>query len=1020
MKKRIALLVVLSLVFVIAFAFSVSAAQVTDDGSLTLGDCTIAGLDGVTIPSPTSGLVYTLDDATKTASVSGRGSFAGGDLVFPSSVTYNGTPYKVVRIEKELFKSLSYNIYVPDSITFIAGGNGQGTFGNSTITKVYIGSGLTSIEQETFSGSSGFEVFVCKSKPTYIGQHAFNDNKRSSNGMTEFELDLSHVTRFEDDAFVGANILSIATVEFSPNLEYVGTRAFMSTGVNGSVVIPANCALNYRCFNGTSFEMVVIEVAKGTTRQLPQELFSGASGGLNVVFTGTVEANGDYVFSGNSTSVYMASYNDVEKLATTAAKKGGSERLTSATFYVCSENKSYKAAKDGTVSDNGAGQHAYTLDTVYFAANCTNFEKEAYVCYICGNQNVVSEGTEYGDHVIEEVVKVPSCQSVGYHQYNCTVCDFSETAHFVPSESHSATIEAYKSNGTQYLTVTKSCEFCNEVVEEKEISLVNKCYIEGYGFFDATMEYVSVNADGVLTPSSATFNNAVIYFPSYAMVDGNVVEVKTIQGFNGRSIKAIYVPDTVTRLVGGSNVGCFGNMNMLKHVVVGKGVTTIEQELFSSGGTTLDEFIFKGTITSIGEKAFNVLKQSSSEIPYEFNTALTYVGKQVNINGNILREVRIAKGCDLSAKFAFNNANGLLTVYIEGGDTKETALDLGQEFTSNTGTKYWYIKGYVTVSGQAVLSGQDGSIVYMESTDAIDFFTTAIKAQGYKDRLNKTTFMDCGTGTAWYVAQNADRVASSKAFSHGGVFTETESTCVAAGSIVESCFVCGKTVSSETKDATDHAFDGGVIKSMPTASVSGEIVYTCLICNKKETMEIAPISSAHTCDVTVYYNNGFENKGIEIGVCTVCDCVEEITLAPIFTVLGYSVDEEKTSIYSRYIINSDALKYYEEISGEIEIGFIVAAATDVKNNGIVDENNKLLNSVAGCQVMLNGRDFRHIEVKLFGMTTEPTRNLDFIFAAYVVDNGEISYMQHQEKSSVDVEVDGITLKAISVNAAYED
>ena len=101
MKKKIALFFVLSLVFVLAFAFSVNAATVTDndEANLTLGDCTIEGLDGVTIPSPTRGLVYTLDETNKTASVSGRGSFAGGDLVFPSSVTFRhaqeGVQYNV-------------------------------------------------------------------------------------------------------------------------------------------------------------------------------------------------------------------------------------------------------------------------------------------------------------------------------------------------------------------------------------------------------------------------------------------------------------------------------------------------------------------------------------------------------------------------------------------------------------------------------------------------------------------------------------------------------------------------------------------------------------------------------------------------------------------------------------------------------------------------------------------------------------------------------------------------------------
>ena len=242
----------------------------------------------------------------------------------------------------------------------------------------------------------------------------------------------------------------------------------------------------------------------------------------------------------------------------------------------------------------------------------------------------------------------------------------------------------------------------------------------------------------------------------------------------------------------------------------------------------------------------------------------------------------------------------------------------------------------------------------------------------------------------------------------------------AAGSIVESCFVCGKTVSSETKDATDHAFDGGVIKSMPTTESSGEIVYTCLVCSATETVEIAPVSENHICDKTVVYENGFGSTGLEIGVCQDCGCVETVKLDALIIVLGYSVSEDKTGIIARYRINKDALLYYEEVNGKIEIGFMLAAADDVANYGMVNEDNTLAEGVNGCQIAFQGRDFRNIEVKLFGTTTEQSRQLNFIFTAYAIANDKISFIQYQDKSSQDVVVDDYVLKAINVNKAYEE
>lgn len=1031
MKKKLSLFIVLSLVLVLAFAFSVSAAtNVTDDGSnVTLGDCTIENLDGVTIPSPTRGLVYTLED-TGTATVSGKGSFAGGDLVFPSSVTYNGKTYSLTKINSQLFQNLTYNLYVPDSVTFIGGGSYSGTFGNSTIAKIYIGKGLVGFEREVFSGSSGVETFVCKAKPTYIGVYAFNVFTASSNGMTKVELDFSEVTRVEELAFnsnnlQGRHFISYANVNFSEKINYIGPNAFVGSKANGSIVIPADCELSYRCFNGTSFEMVVIKVEKGTTRQLPQELFSGSDSGLTVVFDGAAEANQNHVFSGNDTKVYMPSYDMIEKLALTASKKSGNERLGKVTFYSCKENMSYSSTSAGALTEIGVGEHIYSSKLSHLEANCSQYERDAYVCYACGYENVVYQGTELSNHVFDVTVKIPTCQSMGYTAYKCTVCNHEEAAHFIPTIEHSAKVITYSKNNNHTVTVTKSCEFCKQVVKTEELSLVNKCYIDGYGLFDATMDYVFVDANGVVTPSTANFDNAVIYFPSYVNIDGNIVEVKTIQGFKAKSIKGIYIPDTVTRIAGGSGVGCFGDISTLKNVVVGKGVTTIEQETFCMGsGATLDEFIFKGTITRIEMYGLKTMKRASKDIPYEFNTNLIYVGKQVNLDGNLLSEVKIAKGCDLHEGFAFNNANGLLTVYIEGGDSASEALNLGQEFTSNTGTKYWYIKGYVTVSAQAVLSGQNDSIIYMESTDAIDVFANAIKANGYNDRIEKAVFMDCSTGTAWYVNRNAERtVHGSKTFGHGVVNNEVDSTCTQAGTHLEICFVCGKTVSSNTIEVKDHAFDGGVITVMPTKEAEGEIVYSCLTCGETETRVISKLSQNHNCVIVIKYENGFDNKGTESVVCPDCEYKESKELPVIFVALGYSVSDDMTGITCRYRINREALAHYEEIMGSVELGFIVADASDVAINGVVDEEYKLLSNVRGCQIVMTNKEYSFIEVKIVGATTEESQAHNFIFSAYIVTNEneqkKISYVQSQEKSSLDVVVGDYTLKAININKASE-
>ena len=1037
MKKRFFLFSALVIVIMCMLAISVGAATtITDDetDNLTLGACTIAGLDDVTIPAPTVGLAYTLDDATMTASVSGRGSFLNGELVIPSSVTYGGNTYDVTKIESGIFNSgngtrRSYNLYVPDSVTFIAGGPNSGAFGNSTITKVYIGSGLTSIEQETFSGSNGFEVFVCKSKPTIIGKHAFNQNTPSSNGMSRMELDLSNVTRFEELAFNGATILSNCNLEFGENLEYVGNSAFYSSKANGSIIIPEGCTLSYRCFNGTSFERVVIKVGANETKSLPQELFSGASGGLTLIITGPAIAGGDHIFSGNTTSVYMPSYEMIEDLVVSASTKSGNERIPANTYYSCEDGKKYSATKAGVITEIGdAETHIYTEEIIHSPADCTNYERDAYICYVCGDEQVVSQGNVLSKHIFKVTTKAPSCQSSGYSEYICTVCGHKESAHFTGKTEHNPSVISYEIKENAIITITKRCEYCNEIVEVEDISLVNKCYIEGYGLFDATMEYVSVSSDGVATPSSATFNNAVIFFPSYVEINGEIVEVKTVQGFKKYSIKGIYIPDTVTRIAGGSGSGCFGDIGTLKNIVVGKGVDTLEQEVFCIGnGATLDEFIFKNTIKSLGTFCLLQVKASSADMPYEFNTALEYVGQKVNTGGTILREARLVKGCDLSSKFAFNDANGLLSVYIEGGDTPDTALDIGQEFASNTKTQYYYVKGYITVSGRAALSGTSNSRVYMQNKAAIVLFTNAMKQYSYPDRMNTAVFMDCETKTAWYVTDSTEIVEhSTVAFSHGVCTIQTESTCAQAGTKTTYCYVCDTVISTSEAELEDHIFDGGKITKMPTNEEYGQILYSCLGCGKTQTEQIEKLSTDHICIVSIYYENGYASIGTQNAMCPDCNYTENATLEPLFTVLGYSVSEDKTGITSGYKINLEVLEYYERVAGKLDFGFIVADASDASSKGLIDEGGSLVDGVRGCKLAISSRAYSYIDVKLVGVSTDTQRATDFILAVYVTaqndETKEFSFVQHSLKNADNkpIVAGKYTLNTVSVNRAFEE
>ena len=569
------------------------------------------------------------------------------------------------------------------------------------------------------------------------------------------------------------------------------------------------------------------------------------------------------------------------------------------------------------------------------------------------------------------------------------------------------------------------CEYCGVIGEAVQETLVNKCYIEGYGIFDATLEYLNVSLDGVVTPSDVSFNNAVIYFPSYVQIGNSIVEVKTIQGFKNLSIKSVYIPDTVTRIVGGtSGQGCFQYVYDLKNIVVGKGITELEAYVFNMQykNVVVDEFIFTNTITKMGAGCIARIFQASADIPYQFKAVLTYAGSLISVGdrtgGNILREVYITNECDLSEKFAFNGSNGLKRAYIEGGKTEAEAKELTQElFSGDAQNLEILIRGYVKATGQAVLPTK-GALLFFQTLDQAKVFAASVRAQNYYERGPSSAWYICeSTEVDRYLLDNYTTVASEITFKtqsgykryHAGLTVTTESTCTQGGIVTGSCYLCGVTLESTVAEPLPHSYDGGVFTAKPNCCFVGEVKYTCLDCGEEKYVATGYDLIGHELDtvVDVRFELGYCENGTYVTECSVCHQIieeEAPTFEALFICLGYSVAENGTGgIAIGYMVNPTAISDYEMLTDKtVKYGVFAVLQEKLGDKDVFDEGGVTVDGAI--TVDLTRYEFNCFELKIAGFSTDKQMEAKIALGAYVevskAGSTEYTYMQDDTRGAL--------------------
>ena len=217
------------------------------------------------------------------------GDYVSGNVVIPSTVTYNDTTYSVTSIGKSAFSGCSglTSIDIPSSVTSI----GDYAFKNcSSLTSITIPTGVTSIGVYAFYYCSGLTSVIIPNSVTSIGGKAFLD----CISLTSVTIPNS-VISIGDNAFYGCSGLTSVTIGNS--VTSIGDHAFHGCSGLTSVSIPNSV---------TSIGKYAFSVCSGLTSvtipdsvtSIGDNAFRGCSGLISVTIGNSVTSIGEFAFFG--------------------------------------------------------------------------------------------------------------------------------------------------------------------------------------------------------------------------------------------------------------------------------------------------------------------------------------------------------------------------------------------------------------------------------------------------------------------------------------------------------------------------------------------------------------------------------------------------------------------------------------------------------------------------------------------------------------------------------------------------
>lgn len=444
------------------------------------------------------------------------------------------------------------------------------------------------------------------------------------------------------------------------------------------------------------------------------------------------------------------------------------------------------------------------------------------------------------------------------------------------------------------------------------------------------------------TTKDDNVNACIIYAKTVNMYDGAEI-------YGNRVISAPLIKSCFFNLYGGE---IFGNLlTSTRMSVNGVGFIYADKRFIMYDGRIYDN-IFNATG---GANQFNVVGFISTNQDFYGARAVVYGGelgdRYVSGTGNY--EISAIVGVytkDNGATCFYYNTGATAGTRYTFTDTPQLALD------QSTGKTIW------KVSNVKLNSSNNYGFSWNHTKKPADKAAVFLKAQ-------KKTIAGANFDTYTVINAYLD-----------GVYAHSGSTSIAIPS--------GYDLWSTSGREYCHTGRAYTLDEVKAGSITLYTAYEAEIVTNNSVTACSGCAKVYSCNnpehehvIVSFDYESYDKEGEKKVNCKNCNVITTFSTPALFTCLGYSANEEGNMMSVNYKVNAQAIKEYEEATGEkINYGVFAVRADKIGTNDIFDADGNALSGVIAADITDGG--FNIFSLKIIGFTDEQ-KTIPFAMGAYV-------------------------------------